>query len=202
VRSLLGRRPWFACTATLNNITFKIVQELAGFRNNINIVRTSINRPDLSIIREYVKRGNKKSFKGLYFVIDRAYTATSAEQRIQYTPTPHRIPKTIIFLDSKDLILLGRDTIRLWLVHYGYQEAQARRAVQLYHTLLAITDKDRLYKELRKPNSEIRILLSSNALAHSANIPDIDCVAQYCMHKDKSVNMMWQRLRRGARGSG
>lgn len=88
------------------------------------------------------------------------------------------------------------------MVHYGYQEAQARRAVQLYYASLAIADKDRLYKEFRKPNSEIRILLSSDALAHGADIPDIDCVAQYCMHKDKSVNMMWQRLGRGAREIG
>ena len=31
VRSLLGRRPQFAYTTTLNNITFKIIKELAGF---------------------------------------------------------------------------------------------------------------------------------------------------------------------------
>ena len=31
VRSLLGRRPQFAYTETLNNIMFKIVKELAGF---------------------------------------------------------------------------------------------------------------------------------------------------------------------------
>ena len=31
VQSLLGRRPWFACTATLNDIIFKFVQELVGF---------------------------------------------------------------------------------------------------------------------------------------------------------------------------
>ena len=222
VRSLLGRRPWFACTATLDDTTFKIVQELAGFRNNINIVRTSIDRPDLSIIREYVKRGNKKSFKSLYFVIDRAYkeapvrnllsasigqlssriSATSAEQGIQYTPTPHRIPKTIIFLDSKDMISLARNSIRSWLVHHGYQEAQARRAVQLYHASLADADKDRLYEEFRKPNSEIRILVSSDALAHGADIPDIDRAVQYCMHKDKHINMTWQRFGRAARGNG
>jgi len=34
---------------------FKIIKELAGFQNNINIVRTSINRPDLLIIKEYIK---------------------------------------------------------------------------------------------------------------------------------------------------
>ena len=90
----------------------------------------------------------------------------------------------------------------MWLVYYRYQEAQARRAVQLYYTSLAIADKDRLYKELRKPNSEIRILVSSNALAYGADIPDIDYIVQYYMHKDKSINMLWQRLRRGARSIG
>jgi len=68
--------------------------------------------------------------------------------------------------------------------------------------LLAIADKDRLYKEFRKPNLEIRILLSFNALAYGANIPNIDYIAQYCMHKDKSINMLWQRLGHGACSSG
>jgi len=67
--------------------------------------------------------------------------------------------------------------------------------------LLAIADKDRLYKEFRKLNSEIRILLSSNALTYGADILDINYIAQYCMHKDKSINILWQRLGRGARGS-
>ena len=55
------------------------------------------------------------------------------------------------------MILLCRDIIYLWLVYYGYQEAQARRVVQFYYVLLATMDKDRLYKEFRKPNLEIRI---------------------------------------------
>jgi hypothetical protein len=66
---------------------------------------------------------------------------------------------------------------------------QARRVVQLYHTLLANADKDRLYKEFRKPDLEIHILVSSNALAYSANIPDIDYAVQYCMYKDKHINI-------------
>ena len=36
-------------------------------------MRTLINRPDLLIIREYVKQGSKKSFKSLYFIIDHVY---------------------------------------------------------------------------------------------------------------------------------
>ena len=34
-------------------------------------MRILINQPDLLIIREYVKRGTKMSFKSLYFIIDR-----------------------------------------------------------------------------------------------------------------------------------
>ena len=37
-------------------------------------------------------------------------------------------------------------------------------------------DKDRLYKEFRKPNLEIRILLSSNTIAYSANISNINYI--------------------------
>ena len=99
------------------------------------------------------------------------------------------------------MILLYRDSIHSWLVHYGYQKVQARRAVQLYHALLAIIDKDRLYKELRKPNLKIHILLSSDTLAHGTDIPDFDHIAQYCMHKDKSINMIWQQLGHSACGS-
>ena len=66
---------------------------------------------------------------------------------------------------------------------------QAKKAVQLYYISLANIDKNKLYKEFRKPNSEIRILVSSNALAHSANIPNINHSVQYYIAKDKHINM-------------
>ena len=51
-------------------------------------------------------------------------------------------------------------------------------------------DKDRLYKEFRKPNLEIHILVSSNMLAYGANIPNIKYTIQYCMYKDKHINII------------
>ena len=56
-------------------------------------------------------------------------------------------------------------------------------------------DKDRLYKEFRKPNLEIHILVSSDILIYDTDIPDIKCTVQYYMHKDKYINMTWQRFR-------
>ena len=67
---------------------------------------------------------------------------------------------------------------------------QARKAVQLYYVLLADADKDRLYKEFRKPNLKICILVSSNMLTYSTNIPNIKCTVQYCMYKDKYINII------------
>ena len=78
------------------------------------------------------------------------------------------------------------------MVYYGYQKTQARRPVQLYYALLVTADKDRLYKEFKKPNLEIHILVSFNTLIYGANIPNIKHFIQFCMPKNKDVNMMWQ----------
>ena len=51
-------------------------------------------------------------------------------------------------------------------------------------------DKDRLYKEFRKPNFKIYILVSSNILAYSTNIPNIRYTVQYYIYKDKHINII------------
>ena len=51
-------------------------------------------------------------------------------------------------------------------------------------------DKDRLYKEFKKPNLKIYILVSFNALIHSTDIPDINYSVQYCMPRDKYINII------------
>ena len=51
-------------------------------------------------------------------------------------------------------------------------------------------DKDRLYKEFKKPNLEIHILVFSNALTHGIDISDIKCAVQYYIYKDKHINII------------
>ena len=51
-------------------------------------------------------------------------------------------------------------------------------------------DKDRLYKEFKKLNSKICILVSFNALAYSTDIFNIRYTIQYYMHKDKYINII------------
>ena len=95
-----------------------------------------------------------------------------------------------------------RDHIRSWLVYYGYNKALTRATVQLYHASLAELDKTRLYKEFWRPDLKIYIIVSSDALTHSTDIPDINQSVQYSIPLDKSVNMQWQQFKQAAQANG
>ena len=62
VRSVLVDKPWFACTATLDPSTFQTVCKLAGFKPNIQVIKTPIDRPELKIIRRVMTVPEKKDF--------------------------------------------------------------------------------------------------------------------------------------------
>jgi DEAD/DEAH box helicase len=50
LRSLLGRDvPWFACSATLDEVALNSLIERASFQKDVDIMRTSIDRPELLI---------------------------------------------------------------------------------------------------------------------------------------------------------
>ena len=51
-------------------------------------------------------------------------------------------------------------------------------------------DKNKLYKEFKKPNLKIYILVSSNTLIYSTNIPNIKYSIQYYIAKDKHINII------------
>jgi len=73
--------PWFACTVTLNKETYVKVIKLAGFYWSItDLKRTNIDRPDLSIIRGYIKRRDKNNYKALFFVIKEAFKEAVVEE--------------------------------------------------------------------------------------------------------------------------
>ena len=62
VHSVLVDKPWFACTATLNSFTFQTVCKLAGFKPNIQVIKTPIDRLELKIIRRVMTVPEKKDF--------------------------------------------------------------------------------------------------------------------------------------------
>ena len=53
----------------------------------------------------------------------------------------------IIFFNFKEWIAVCYNTICSWLIHYGYNAAIVKEAVQSYHVILVDIDKDYLYTE-------------------------------------------------------
>lgn len=63
--------PWFGTSATLAENTLKIVQKSVAFKDNVRVIRTPVDRPEISIIIEPIKPRQTRSFEGLYFILDR-----------------------------------------------------------------------------------------------------------------------------------
>ena len=94
---------------------------------------------------------------------------------VHYTLTLDQILKTIIFLNSKEIIRLYRDKICKQLVHYSYNKQQATRVVQLYHAGLDKDNKKKLYAKFKEPSLKICIMVSLDVLPYSVDILDINC---------------------------
>ena len=88
--------------------------------------------------------------------------------------------------------MLCRNHIYLQLAYYSYNKALAKVTVYLYYASLAELDKKRLYNEFQQPNLKIYIIVSSNTLAYSIDIADINRLVQYSILSDKSINILQQ----------
>jgi hypothetical protein len=90
---------WFGCSATLDEEAEQLVLSSAGFRHvgpymyQTEVVRTSVNRPDVAICIYSIPRGKLSSFESLYFLLDASTDSNNAA-------TPDQIPKTVIFIDG------------------------------------------------------------------------------------------------------
>lgn len=217
VRIRLGAVPWFACTATLDRATEQSVRRLLRFQAETVVIRTPVDRPDIALVRIYMTPAEKTSFTALKFVVERAYVETDVTAQIrarltrgqsrrnilgtvhQRFPSPQRIHKTLVFLDSKSSLSACCETMRGWLEGFGYSRRLARATIQYYHASIADADKERIIRDIRKKSGNLRIVITSDALAHGANIKDIDRVVQFGLFRIKSVNLIWQRIGRCVR---
>jgi len=99
LRALFGSRvPWFACSATLDDEALKKLKEGAGFEDDVAILRTSIDREELMIRIGWIPTitNSHQSATALRFLFDEGCRLNAKSN-----PLPQRIPKTIVFFDSK-----------------------------------------------------------------------------------------------------
>ena len=91
IRSILLRSlPWFGCIATLDEKSQDFIFDSTGFSDNTTIIRTSVDRLEISIIIQPLLRNNFKDFYRLYFLLNKITPIIVKD-----------IPKIIIYLDNK-----------------------------------------------------------------------------------------------------
>jgi superfamily II DNA helicase RecQ len=83
IRQVIGDRPWFGCSATLDQETLEKLQELRVFKDDFHIIRTSIDRSEIAIVRKTIPRNKKASYNCLYFLIDDALPPEGEEAQEQ-----------------------------------------------------------------------------------------------------------------------
>jgi superfamily II DNA helicase RecQ len=205
LRSLFGSEvPWFACSATLDMETLHVVIEGLGFPKDVEILRTSINRPELLIQTAWIPQGAHKKATALRFLFDNG--------PCQPILRPSRIPKTLVFFDSKNDAYTAMENCRYWLQqnrqpdeasvqHCNYSLQEAMDTVKVYHSNTAKADKEAMIKELQKPGpqSKLRVLMTTEALALGVDLQDIDQVVMYRFPKNLQPATLWQRGGRACR---
>jgi superfamily II DNA helicase RecQ len=200
LRSLLGRSlPWFACSATLDDTTLKSLIERASFPKDVDIMRTSIDRPELLIKLGWIPRKSRSSASALRFLFDEGCRAQSNSVTRQQL-----IPKTIVFFDSKKEAYNSMYECRLWLQgsdQHLYPPKLAKEVIKVFHRDTAKFDKEATIAEFQKPgeDSSIRVVFATEALGLGVNLPDIPRAAQYGLPKSPEPAIAWQRGGRAGR---
>src|SRR5436305_2274109 len=86
--------PWFNYSATLDAATLEELKQIVGFSEDVQLIRTCVDRSEICYIVEKIEPRKVKSFESLYFILD-----NSVDDEAK--PTPSQIPKTVVFIDSK-----------------------------------------------------------------------------------------------------
>jgi len=200
LRSLFGSHvPWFACSATLDDEALKKLKEGTGFEDDVTIMRTSIDRPEIVIRTGWIPTKSRPNATALRFLFDGG-CRTNAKSN----PIPQRIPKTIVFFDSKKEAYTTMQECINWLQEsdtHKYSTKQARDTIKVFHRDTAKFDKEVIIAEFQKlaDRSSIRVIFATEALGLGVNLPDVRRVVLYGLPKGKEPAIIWQRGGRASR---
>src|SRR5258706_5541910 len=196
-RRLGGDIPWFGCSATLDQTTLDIARKMTGFQPSCEFFRSSVDRPEIKLIVETIQPRTTKRFTSLFFVLLHAKT--------DGLPTPERIPKTVIFIDSRRDIQKCAECLREWLKKLlagVMNDRDCRQIIQVYHSHTTLNDKNTIYDEFSKADSKIRIMVATETLGTGVDLSDVKRIVQYGFPLDRLLCVLIQRFGRAARMAG
>lgn len=200
LRALFGSHvPWFACSATLDDEALKKLKEGVGFDDDVTIMRTSIDREELVIRIGWIPTKSRQNAAALRFLFDKGRRANAKSN-----PMPQRIPKTIVFFDSKKEAYTAMQECMNWLQEsdtHKYSTKQARATIKVFHRNTAKFDKEAIIAEFQRlgDRSSIRVIFATEALGMGVNLPDVRRVVQYGLPKGEESAVLWQRGGRTSR---
>lgn len=191
VRELMPRRiPLFACTATLDRVNQDYILKHAGLDiSNMEMIRTSVDRPELSIIIQPLIRGHTRDFRRLHFLVDGADPLN-----------PIATTKSLVYIDNKSRLLEARTSLAEYLQEYrGFTAQQALDFLGRFDADVRKPDQDRIFAEFKKPDSKHRVMISTTSFSVGLNIDDIATVVQFNLPRQPDISDSWQRGGRGMR---
>lgn len=192
LRSLIPRTvPFFGCTATLDRDSQAFIIEKAGFnQSRFKIIRTSVDRPEISIVLQPLLRGCLRDYRRLEFLISDDATPD----------TTMLVKKTIVYVDNKSQLAAARYTlIRHLMSICGFTKSQARALVKRYDADVRPVDKDLIFSDFSREDGQCRIIVATVSLGMGMDIPDVERVVQFGLPPDGSLTDFWQRARRAMR---
>ena len=161
----------------------------AGFNSYPNIIRTSIDRPEISIVVQPLLRGSIHDYRRLQFLVEGS-TAVNVRD----------VPKTIIYLDNKTACLRARCTLLRYLRRKcGFEKGFARKVVRRFDADVRPADKEIIFKDFANVDTDCRIIVATVSLGMGMDIPDVERVVQFGIPPSTSIADIWQRIRRAVR---
>ena len=210
--SLPEKIPFFGCSATVSKAHERIIKKYGGFRpeaedkpGKLAVIRTSVDRPEIMLLVLPLLRKTLTTYNVLYWLLEDMTHRNPTEDReleiarqtnpqVQPAPDPKRIKKTVVFVDSITKIGNVVWKLRDWMMRKGCTEEIALQTVEMFASITAEPDKDRILTEFGSENSQIRILVATSAFGVGTNIPDIERVVQYGMNINHDLGDISRRV--------
>ncbi|KAF2175447.1 P-loop containing nucleoside triphosphate hydrolase protein [Zopfia rhizophila CBS 207.26] len=158
----------------------ELIDSVGFNHSNDLIVRTPITRKEIAFQCGHILKGTMGTFASLKFLFDDAKTLEN-----RFT-TPGRIPKTIVFVNSRKDAANSRIFMNQYL--------QALHPTKYNHAKKTMLD------EFRKPDSRIQVVFATEAIGMGVDIPDVRRVVLYGFPAPKKdLSIVLQRCGRAAR---
>ncbi|KAI9651662.1 MAG: hypothetical protein M1829_002577 [Trizodia sp. TS-e1964] len=219
LRMQISRRvPWFGTSATLPPRVLPGILESAGFRPDVCVQRTSVDRPDIKLVVRKIKYA-VGSYEDLLFLLEPFRKAVEASRldlehllmQEEQVSTPQErstgdasrlhcfhIPKTIVYVATITAITAVQALMVRSLQKLGCTLAAAKMAVKPYHSQLAEGDKRAISSQFSRPDvadallsTPHRIVVATDAMGMGINNPDVRHVVQYGL--PDGLSSLWQR---------